>query len=151
MPGWSVSVWSPRWKTKMGYPCSSSLSFKAHDHGLALQAAFLHLFNLGLLSPSFFSSSNESSRFASLVGSEENDNNEAWRLSTASHTNIHTSNTRNTDDAANAEHSLTHSVLHSRHTCMHTYTHMQCEVNAGSHKLLFLPHQVGKYVSCLYL
>lgn len=50
--------------------------------------------------------------FASLLGSEENDNNEAWRLSTASHTNIQTYNTRNTDDAANADtHGLTHSVL----------------------------------------
>ena len=41
------------WKTQMGYPCSRSLSFKAYDHRLALQAAFRHLFNLGLLSPSF--------------------------------------------------------------------------------------------------
>lgn len=35
--------------------------------------------------------------FASLLGSEENDNNEAWRPSTASHTNIHTCYTGNTD------------------------------------------------------
>ncbi len=63
---WDGSVWSPHWKTQMGYPCSRSLSFKAYDHGLALQAAFRHLFNLGLLSPSFLGSSIESSRFASL-------------------------------------------------------------------------------------
>lgn len=41
-------------------------SFKAHDHGLALQASFQHLFNLGLLSPSFLGSSIQSSHFASL-------------------------------------------------------------------------------------
>lgn len=116
-------MWSPHWKTKMGYPCSSSLSFKAHDHGLALQAAFQHLFNLGLLSPSFFSSSNESSCFSSLVGSEENDNNEAWRLSTALHTNIHTSNTRNTDDAANADTvSLSLCYISGTHACILTHT-----------------------------
>lgn len=86
--------------------------------------------------------------FASLLGSEENDNNEAWRQSTASHTNIHTY-TKNTDDT----HNLTHPVLQQAHTHMHIYTqaHMQCEMNAGSHKLFFVPHQVCKYVSCLYL
>lgn len=41
-------------------------SFKVHDHGLALQASFQHLFNLGLLSPSSLGSSIESSHFASL-------------------------------------------------------------------------------------
>lgn len=104
----------PTERPRMGYPCSRSLSFKAHDHGLALQAAFQHLFNLGLLSPSFLGSPIESSRFASLaslLGSEKNDNHEAWRLSTASHTNIHTL-MPGTDDTANADtHSLTHSVL----------------------------------------
>lgn len=50
--------------------------------------------------------------FASLLGSEENDNNEAWRLSTTSHTNIHTYNTRNTDNTAHADtYNLPHSVL----------------------------------------
>lgn len=82
--------------------------------------------------------------FASLLGSEENDNNEAWRLSTASHTNIHTYNTRNTDDTANADpHNLT--LCYSRHTYIHTYALMQCEMNAGSHKHLLVPHQVCKY------
>lgn len=51
--------------------------------------------------------------FASLLGSEENDNNEAWRLSTASHTNIHIY-TANTDAAANAgTHTYTHTPTHS--------------------------------------
>lgn len=78
--------------------------------------------------------------FASLSGSEENDNNEAWRLSTASHTNIHTShNTRNTDDTTNsARHTRPH---------IHPYLHTQCETNAGSHKLLFVPHRVCKSMS----
>lgn len=50
--------------------------------------------------------------FASLLGSEENDNNEAWRPSTASHTNIHTNNTGNTDGVANKDtHGLPRSVL----------------------------------------
>lgn len=58
--------------------------------------------------------------FASLLGSEENDNNEAWRQSTASHTNIHTY-TKNTDDT----HNLTHPVLQQAHTHTHTciFTH----------------------------
>ena len=66
--------------------------------------------------------------FASLLGSEENDNNEAWRLSTASHTNIHTYNTRNTYDTAKADtHSLcaiagTHTPTPT-HTHTHTHTH----------------------------
>lgn len=41
--------------------------------------------------------------FASLLGSEENNNNEAWRPSTASHTNIHTYNTVNTDSVASKD------------------------------------------------
>lgn len=50
--------------------------------------------------------------FASLLGSEENDNNEAWRPSTASHTNIHTYNTRNTGGVASKDtHGLPHSVV----------------------------------------
>lgn len=60
-----VSVWSPSQNTQMGYPCSHSLSFKGFDHELALQAAFWHLFNLGLLSPSFLGSI-ESSCFVHL-------------------------------------------------------------------------------------
>lgn len=60
------SVWSLHWKTQMGYPCSRSLPFTVYDHRLALQAAFRHLFNLSLLSPSFLGSSIESSRFTSL-------------------------------------------------------------------------------------
>lgn len=58
--------------------------------------------------------------FASLLGSEENDNNEGWRQSTASHTNIHTY-TRNTDDT----HNLTRPVLQQAHThaYLHTSTH----------------------------
>lgn len=62
--------------------------------------------------------------FASLLGSEENDNNEAWRLSTASHTNIHNSNTRNTDDPANAD-TQSHSLcaLADTHACIFTHTH----------------------------
>lgn len=51
----------PRWVIP-----AAVLLFKAHDHRLALQAAFQHLFNLSLLSPSFLGSSIESSRFASL-------------------------------------------------------------------------------------
>jgi len=65
--------------------------------------------------------------FASLLSSEENDNNEAWRLSTTSHKNIHTYNTRNTFNTIYATH--THPYLH---------TYMQCEINTGSHKLLFV-------------
>lgn len=57
--------------------------------------------------------------FASLLGSEENDNNEAWRPSTASHTNIHTYNTGNTDGAASAD---THSLTHT-HTHAYLHTH----------------------------
>ena len=50
--------------------------------------------------------------FASLLGSEENDNNEAWRPATASHTNIHTSNTGNTDAVASkGTQALPHSVV----------------------------------------
>lgn len=61
------SVWSTsHWKTQMGYPCSRSLSFNAYDHRLALQAAFHHLFNLSLLSPSLLEFSIENSRFTSL-------------------------------------------------------------------------------------
>lgn len=63
---WVYLCGPPHWKTQMGYPCSRSLSFKAHGRGLAFQAAFQHLYNLGLLSPSFFSPSTESTRFASL-------------------------------------------------------------------------------------
>lgn len=75
--------------------------------------------------------------FASLLGSEENDNNEAWRLSTASHTNIHTFNTRNTDVTTNCRH--THTLLQHPHSLTH------CEMNAGSHKLLLVPCWVCKY------
>lgn len=48
-------------------------------------------------------------------------------------------------------HTLNHLLcaVAGAHTCI--LTHMQCEMNAGSHKLLFVPHQVCKYVSCLYL
>lgn len=66
MPGTEcICVVSPV-KDPDGLSHSRSLSFKAHDHGLALQAAFQHLFNLGPLSPPFFSSWIESGRFASL-------------------------------------------------------------------------------------
>lgn len=91
--------------------------------------------------------------FASLLGSEENDNNEAWRLSTASHTNIHTY-TANTDATANADtHTHAHQLTlrYSRHTSMNIYTHMQCEMKTGRHKLLFVPHQVWKYISVVYI
>lgn len=83
--------------------------------------------------------------FASLLGSEENDNNEAWRLSTASHTNIHTFNTRNTDVTTNCRH--THSA--AAHPYIHTHSHI-CEMNAGSHKLLFVPCRVCKYKSVFF-
>lgn len=61
----SICVVSPL-KDPDGISLQPSLSFKSYDHGLALQAAFRHLFNLGLLSPSSLGSSIESSRFASL-------------------------------------------------------------------------------------
>lgn len=57
------------------------------------------------------------------------------------HTQIHTYNTRNTDDTHT--HTLTY-----RHSFS---THMQCELNAGSHKLLFVQHQVCKYMWVVYL
>lgn len=62
--------------------------------------------------------------FASLLGSEENDNNEAWRLSTASHTNIHTYNTRNTDNPPKCRHTQSHSLctLAGTHACIFTHT-----------------------------
>lgn len=83
--------------------------------------------------------------FASLLGSEENDNHEAWRPSTASHTNIHTYNSRN-----RRQDKWTHT--HTRTVPLtQTYTHIQCETNAGSHKLLFVPHQVCKYMSVVYI
>lgn len=74
--------------------------------------------------------------FASLLGSEENDNNEAWRPSTSSHTNIHTYNTGNTDGAANCRHTRSRSLWFSRHTHMHIYTRMLCDTNAGGHRLV---------------
>lgn len=77
--------------------------------------------------------------FASLLGSEENDNNEAWRLSTASH--IHTCKHSH---LLNKEHRWCY-ILHT------THTHTQCEMNAGSHKLFCVPHQVCKYMSVVYL
>lgn len=136
-----VSVWSPHWKTQMGYPCTRSLLFKAYDHGLALQAAFGHLFNLSSLCPSLLSSSIEKSRFASLFLSLPLF--EAVRRMTImrpggspplhTHTNIHTSNTRNTDDTIKCRNTQ---VCHSTHSYLHT--HMQCEMNAGSHKILFV-------------
>lgn len=46
-------------------------------------------------------------------------------------------------------HGLCHSVL--RQTNVHIYTHMPYEMNAGSHKLLFVPHQVCKYMSIVYI
>lgn len=52
----------PRWDI----PAAVLSHSKRMTTGLALQAAFQHLFNLGLLSPSFLGSSIESSRFASL-------------------------------------------------------------------------------------
>lgn len=147
----------------MGYPCSRSLSFKVFYHGLALQAAFRHLFNLGLLSPSSLGSSIESSRFASLclslplfasfLGSEENDNNEAWRLSTASHMDIHTYKYQEHRRHCKCRHTQSHSLcaIAGTHTHPYLHTHMQCEMNAGSHKHLFVPHQVCKYMSVVYI
>lgn len=62
--------------------------------------------------------------FASLLGSEENDNNEAWRLSTASHTDIHTY-TRNTDDTQS----------HSPCAAASTHTHTQAYLHTSTHAM----------------
>lgn len=84
--------------------------------------------------------------FASLLGSEENDNNEAWRLSTTSHTRARAHTHKQTFTLIKRG---TQMMLHTLRYCCSTHT--QCEMNAGSHKLLFVPHQVCKYMSVVYL
>jgi len=95
--------------------------------------------------------------FASLLGSEENDNNEAWRLSTASHTHTQTFTllilgTQTTLQMQTHTASLTlcysrHTYIHIyTHTHTHTYTHTQCEMNAGRHNARNYPHFSSLYL-----
>lgn len=63
------------------------------------------------------------------------------------HTQTFTRIIAGTDDRTNE-----HTHTHTRTVPLtQTYTHIQCETNAGSHKLLFVPHQVCKYMSVVYI
>lgn len=79
-----------------------------------------------------------------------------WRPSTASHTQTFTliPGTQKRDRKGGNTCKYTQSLAHSlcTHTCIFTeYTHTQCEANAGNHKLFFMPHQVCKYMSGVYI
>ncbi|KAM7389881.1 hypothetical protein PAMP_023827 [Pampus punctatissimus] len=119
MLGWSVSVWSPLLKGPDGLSLQPFSLIQSVWLSNALSSICLIWAFCFHLSSALRLKAAALPLFASLLGSEENDNNEAWRLSTASHTNIHTYS-RNTDDT----HNLTRPVLAaSTHTCIFTHKH----------------------------